>query len=85
MTSIVSFDYDLDYNDPSVYSFVVIPHRLSLGAPWMAEYAAKRSDYGNKTEDVFTKQASSCFSRRQGMPMTVQDHSLTRPWSLRRR
>ena len=53
--NIVSFDYDLDYNDPSVYSFVVIPTSLSLGDS--AEYENK-SDYGNKTEDIFTKQAA---------------------------
>ncbi len=53
--NIVSFDYDLDYNDPSIYSFVIIPTSLSLGDS--AEYSNK-SEYGEKTEDIFTKQAS---------------------------
>lgn len=52
--SIISFDYDVDYNYPEDYSFVMIPTSLSLGDA--AEYA-ERSDYGKKTEDVFTQQA----------------------------
>lgn len=53
--NIVSFDYDLDYNDPEHYSFVIIPTALSLGDA--AEYKSK-SEYGEKTEDIFRKQAA---------------------------
>ena len=58
--SIVSFDYDIDYNDPDRYSFVVIPTQLSLGDA--AEYSEK-SDYGVKTEDIFRQQAKLLLNK----------------------
>lgn len=58
--SLVSFDYDLDYNDPSVYSFVIIPTALSLGDA--GEYTDK-SEYGEKREDVFKKQAAMLLEK----------------------
>ena len=53
-SSVVSFDFDFDYNDPEYYSFVIVPTQLSLGDA--AEYSS-RTDYGDKMYDSYKKQA----------------------------